>query len=202
MLVNDKFFFKRNYTSYQERYGHSLGQPDQRSQPSLHDYDSLRSRKSNWVLLGHEENKTCFRKIMESKYFLNMKISFFLLFFVSGKEKYLLLDSMKHLFSVVLLTIVSMDNYYKPQILNINTEEFKTLVKSLESIENNNDKEVDYLLRNSESFTSTTKRPFIGKRKCCAKVRIHSSSVAAEIYPQLLGVYEVLDRACHPPTYK
>ena len=56
----------------------------------------------------------------------------------------------------------------------------------------------------SESGTTSTKTPILRCNRCCDKVRIHSSNVAAEFYPHLLGIYEVLDTSvdCYPPTYK
>ena len=103
------------------------------------------------------------------------------------------------------MTIVSMDNYYKPQMFDINTMEFKNFVKILESTKKDNDKEVHHLQKgSSESVTTSTKTPFLSCNRCCDKVRIYSSNVAAEFYPHLLGIYEVLDTSvdCYPPTYK
>ena len=107
----------------------------------------------------------------------------------------------------MLLTIVSMDNYYQTQIFDIktlNTMELKNLVKSLESGERVNEKELHHLLgENSEPTESTKKPPLKCEKCCCDKVRIFSSNVAAELYPGLLGVYEVLDKEdLHSPTYK
>ena len=100
-----------------------------------------------------------------------------------------------------------MDNYYQTQIFDIktlDTKELKNLVKSLESAERVDEKEIHNLLRgNSEPTASTKKPPFKCKGCCCDKVRIFSSNVAAELYPGLLGVYEVLDKEdFHSPTYK
>ena len=102
---------------------------------------------------------------------------------------------------MVLLTIVSMDNYYKPKMFGINTMEFRNLVKTLESTKNDEEKQV----HNVQSVTTSTETPFLRCNRCCDKVRIRSSDVAAELHPHLLGIYQVVDTSTdcsHPPTYK
>ena len=110
---------------------------------------------------------------------------------------------------MVLLTIVSINNYDKPKMFEIDTMKFKNFVKTLESTKNDDDdKEVHPLPRGFlEAVTTSTKTktPLVRcKTSCCDKVRIHSSNVAAELYPHLLGIYQFIDAStnCHPPTYK
>ena len=107
---------------------------------------------------------------------------------------------------MVLLTIVSMDNYYQPQIFDIETlktQEFKNLVKTLESTKIDNEKDVHHLVRGKSESITSTKKPIVRRNRCCDEVRIFSSNVAAELYPDLLGVYKVIDKVdFHPPTYK
>ena len=98
-----------------------------------------------------------------------------------------------------------MDNYYKPQMFDMNTMEFKNFVQMLESTKKDDDKEVHHIQKGSpESGTTSTKSPILRCNRCCDKVRIHSSNAATEFYPHLLGIYEVLDKSadCYPPTYK
>ena len=105
----------------------------------------------------------------------------------------------------MVLLIVTINSYYKPKMFDINTMEFKNFVKTLESTKTNDDKEVHTLPRgSSESVTPSTKTPFLRCKRCCDKVRIHSSNVAAELYPHLLGIYQCIEAStyCHPPTYK
>ena len=73
----------RNYTAYQERYGHSL---DEDHYQPIDDYYSLRSRKSDGILIGDVETKSCSKNIVDSDYFFNIKIGVFLLLFVLGKK--------------------------------------------------------------------------------------------------------------------
>ena len=100
-----------------------------------------------------------------------------------------------------------MDNYYQTQIFDIktlNAMELKNLVKSLESAERVDEKELHHVLRENSEPTESKKKPSLQcNRCCCDKVRIFSSNIAAELYPGLLGVYEVLDKEdLHSPTYK
>ena len=100
-----------------------------------------------------------------------------------------------------------MDNYYQTQIFDIktlNAMELKNLVKSLESAERVDEKELHHVLRKNSEPTESTKKPSLKcTRCCCDKVRIFSSNIAAELYPGLLGVYEVLDKEdLQSPTYK
>ena len=103
---------------------------------------------------------------------------------------------------MVLLTIVSMDNYYKPKVFDINTMEFKNFVKTLESTKTDDEKEEQPF----SSVNTSTETPFLPCNRCCEKIRIRSSDLAAELHPHLLGIYsQVIDATIdcsHPPIYK
>ena len=90
-------------------------------------------------------------------------------------------------------------------MFDINSKAFKEFVKTLDSTKTDDD-DKDEVLHLPESFNTSTKTPFYHCNSCCDKVRIHSSDVAAELYPHLLGIYAVIDSSidtgCHPPTYK
>ena len=107
---------------------------------------------------------------------------------------------------MVLLTVVSMDNYYQPQMFDMETlknQELKNLVKTLESTKFDNEKDIHHIVRGKSEPVTSTKKPIVRRTRCCDKVRIFSSNVAAELYPDLLGVYKVIDKEdFHPPTYK
>ena len=77
-------FILRNYTALQERHDNSLDRDQY--EPSLHDYYSLRTRKSDGILIGDEKKESCFKRIVNSECLFNLKISLLLLFFVSGKR--------------------------------------------------------------------------------------------------------------------
>ena len=86
-------------------------------------------------------------------------------------------------------------------MFDINSKEFKEFVKTLDSTKTDDDKEVHPL---PESVNTSTKTLFYHCNSCCDRVRLHSSNVAAELYPHLLGIYAVVDTSteCHTPTYK
>ena len=100
-----------------------------------------------------------------------------------------------------------MDNYYQPQMFDMETlknQELKNLVKTLESTKFDNEKDIHHIVRGQSEPVTSTKKPIVRRTRCCDKVRIFSSNVAAELYPDLLGVYKVIDKVDfqHPPTYK
>ena len=56
------------------------------------------------------------------------------------------------------------------------------------------------------SINTSTETRFFRCNRCCEKIRIRSSNLAAELHPHLLGIYsQVIDATIdcsHPPIYK
>ena len=132
----------------------------------------------------------------ESRYFGNIQLSLLLLFLLIGIKKNIELPIHPSL-SVVLLTIMTL-NHYKPGVLDIKSsvEEWRRLVTTLESTEGteadylqrgdsgteadylqrgDSGTEADYLQRGDSEFSTSSKRSRERGKRCCDKVRLHSS---------------------------